>query len=251
MRLFSRPLFFLALLVCFSLAPASQAQTPNLHGAYRFQRAHWIYVHLAGDPHQIGFEHGYLLAPEIVDAMRAVKLDNTHGTGLKWQFFRATAQNVYWPHIEAQYREELQGIDGGLKAHGARNIDLWDVVALNAFLETPAYYVPWLQAQHHKKLQASLKAPGDCSAFVATGDWTADHKPVIAHSMWYPFMAGERWNIIFDIAPQHGYHILMDGFPGKIIARLRQLMSGSNRMESRFRWLLGLQPALLKPDLLA
>ncbi len=34
--------------------------------------------------------------------------------------------------------------------------------------------------------------------------------------MWYSFLLGERWNIIFDIAPQHGYRILMDGFPGKI-----------------------------------
>ena len=29
-------------------------------------------------------------------------------------------------------------------------------------------------------------------------------------------MNGERWRIIFDIQPTHGYRILMDGFPGVI-----------------------------------
>ena len=31
----------------------------------------WIYVHLEGSPHDIGFQHGYLLAPEIADAFAA------------------------------------------------------------------------------------------------------------------------------------------------------------------------------------
>lgn len=223
MRFHLRVLFTVLLLSSF--AGLSQAQTipsspstqnADLKGAYRFERANWVYVHLHGTPHQIGFQHGYLLAPEIQQSFRVARLDNTHGTGRNWQFFRDTAKNIYWPHIETQYREELQGIADGLKARGVDNIDLWDVVALNAFLETPQYYVPWLEKQAHKKVTGGPMAPGNCSAFVATGDWTRDHHPVIAHSMWYPFMSGEDWRIIFDIAPQHGYRILMDGFPGKI-----------------------------------
>ena len=35
---------------------------------YRFDRGGWIYVHLEGAPHDIGYQHGYLLAPEIADA---------------------------------------------------------------------------------------------------------------------------------------------------------------------------------------
>jgi Phospholipase B len=196
--------------------PSPASQLPELQGAYRFERAHWIYVHLHGSPHQIGFQHGYLLAPEIEQAFHAARLDNVHGANRSWQFFRSTAKNIYWPHIEPQYREELQGIADGAKAHGIHDLDLWDVVALNGFLETPEYYVPYLEQKEHMKVTADLKAPGNCSAFVATGEWTRDHRPVVAHSMWYPFIAGEYWRIIFDIVPQHGYHILMDGFPGKI-----------------------------------
>ncbi|HEX4019870.1 MAG TPA: C45 family peptidase [Acidobacteriaceae bacterium] len=193
---------------------SSSAQLAQLKGSYRFERAGWTYVHLQGTPSEIGFQHGYLLAPEIDDAFHAIQLGSTRGR-LPWEFFRATAKNVYWPHIEPQYREEIQGIADGVKAHGVHDMDLWDVVALNGFLES-GYYIHELKKEEQLKSAADMKAPGNCSAFVATGDWTKDHRPVIAHSMWEPFLTGEYWRIIFDIAPQHGYHILMDGFPGKI-----------------------------------
>ncbi len=47
---------------------------PRLRDAYRFDQAGWMYVHLEGAPDRVGFQHGYLLAPEIADAFEAVKL---------------------------------------------------------------------------------------------------------------------------------------------------------------------------------
>ena len=38
----------------------------------------------------------------------------------------------------------------------------------------------------------------------------------MAHNNWTSYLSGERWRIVFDIAPEHGYRILMDGFPGVI-----------------------------------
>src|SRR5271168_1105211 len=43
------------------------ADDPVLAKAYRFERGGWIYVHLEGAPHDIGYQHGYLLAPEVSD----------------------------------------------------------------------------------------------------------------------------------------------------------------------------------------
>jgi hypothetical protein len=192
-------------------------QDPRLQGAYRFTRHGWIYVHLQGSPDQIGFQHGYLLAPEIEDAFQAVKLEDTHDSHKDWSFFRDAAHNTLWPKIDAEYQAELKGIVEGLQAHGVKSIDLDDVVALNAFMELPGYYVPWYNA-HHKEKEA---APGPnsfdhCSAFVATGSYTKNHDIVIAHNNWTSYVKGERWRIMFDIAPEHGYRIVMDGFPGVI-----------------------------------
>jgi hypothetical protein len=103
-----------------SAIPAAAANDPRLAGAYRFERGGWTYVHLEGGPAQIGFQHGYLLAPEIADALAAYKLDATHTTKRDWNFFRETSEKVLWPHIEKEYREELQGIvDGSRTAYSS------------------------------------------------------------------------------------------------------------------------------------
>jgi hypothetical protein len=195
--------------------PAQNASDPRLRGGYRFERGGWIYVHLEGPPAQLGYQHGYLLAPEIADALRAVRLDSTHRTKRDWDFFRATAKDVLWPGVDAEYREELTGITDGARAHGA-SLDIWDVVALNAFEEVPDYYVPWLNSQQKVANAPHLVSPGNCSAFVATGSYTKDGKIVMAHNNWTGYWDGERWRIIFDLVPAKGHRILMDGFPGVI-----------------------------------
>ncbi len=196
---------------------SSKVDEGRLKPAYRFSRSGWTYIHLEGSPADIGYQHGYLLAPEIADGLRAVRIKDTYLAHRDWEFFRQTAQNVLWPHIDGEYQEELQGIADGLKAHGSM-LDLWDVVALNAMEEIPDYYVPWLNRQEKLKNAPDLKPPGNCSAFVATGSWTKDHKPVIAHSNWTDIATGKRWTIIFDIVPAHGYHMLTDGYPGVIVS---------------------------------
>jgi hypothetical protein len=196
---------------------ANKPDEARLKPAYRFARGGWIYIHLEGAPADIGYQHGYLLAPEIEDGFRTVQLKDVHRTKRAWDFYRATAQNILWPHIDPEYQQELQGIADGLKAHGS-TLDLWDVVALNAMEEIPDYYIPWLNKQQKQSHAPDLKAPGNCSAFVATGSWTKDHKPVIAHSNWTDIATGTRWTIIFDIVPTNGYHMLMDGFPGIIVS---------------------------------
>ncbi len=188
---------------------------PRLQKAYRFQQGGWTYVHLEGSPSDIGYQHGYLLAPEIADALEAIKLFDTHETQRDWEFFRKTAREMLWPHIDSEYQQELQGIADGVKAHGV-DLDVYDIVALNAFEEVPDYYVPWLNKREKAARAPRLKAPGNCSAFIATGAYTKDHQIVIAHNNWTSYLAGERWVVIFDILPQHGQRILMDGFPGVI-----------------------------------
>jgi hypothetical protein len=165
---------------------------PRLQKAYRFQRGGWTYVHLEGSPSDIGFQHGYILAPEIADAFAAIKLFDTHSTQRDWEFFRKTAREMLWPHIDTEYQQELQGIADGVKAHGGA-LDVYDIVALNAFEEVPDYYVPWLNKQQKSANAPRLAAPGNCSAFIATGSFTKDHKIVIAHNNWTSYLGSAGW----------------------------------------------------------
>ncbi len=212
-----RPLIVFALTAALGLSAASCKKDlmpgPSLAGASRFERDGWIYVHLEGAPRQIGFQHGSLLAPEIADHLSVTKKYLLHETKKDWTFYRDAAEKILWPGIDSEYQAELDGIVEGLASKQVV-VDRWDIVALNAIEELPGYYVPWLDKQ--QGTPASTKAPGNCSAFIATGDWTKDHRIVVGHNAWVNYVTGSRWNVMFDIKPAKGHRILMDGLPGVI-----------------------------------
>jgi Phospholipase B len=213
MRRTAISILFLLFAVALTVASREPQTDPRLKNAFRrHEQNGWIFVHLEGSPAAVGYQHGYLLAAEILDAQREIKNELQHDEKKDWQFFRDTAKDMLWPRIEQEYREELQGIADGVKARNVK-LDVWDIVATNAWLELP-YYDKWLEKQQGKTTPA---APAErCSAFLATGSYTKDGRPVMGHNTWTSYMSGERWNVIFDIVPQNGHHIVMDGMPGLI-----------------------------------
>src|SRR5215468_9766712 len=205
---------FAALLLGLAFTLVSRDTDSRLKKASRSAEHNgWIQVHLEGKPAEIGFQHGYLLANEIADTFKAVTTEVVHEEKHDWAFFRKAAEEVFWPHVEQEYRDEINGIAEGLKARGVK-LDVWDLVALNAWLEIP-YYDKW----HDKSTGTNSNGagPGDhCSAFVATGSYTKDGRVVIAHNNWTSYTSGERWNIIFEIVPAGGNRVIMDGAAGLI-----------------------------------
>ncbi len=196
-------------------ASSQPATDPRMKNAFRRAPQNgWTFVHLEGSPAEIGFQHGALLAREIEDGEKVLALEATHDTKKDWNFYRDAAKNILWPHIEQQYRDELQGIADGVKSRGGK-LDVWDIVAANASLEWPYYVKQFDKGQTTQS--GKTVVPGDhCSAFVATGSYTKDGKPVIAHNNWTSFLDGQRWSIMFDIAPAQGHRFIMDGYPGLI-----------------------------------
>jgi hypothetical protein len=197
-----------ALATALSAPPARADDDARLKGAARGVRNGWITVRLQGAPAEVGYQHGRLLAAEVEDAVAVARLSLTHDGKRDWAFYRRTAQTVFWPGVDAEYRREMQGIADGAAAGGAK-VDLWDVVALNASIEV-GYYTATLDGD------GKSGAPDKCSAFVATGRFTRDGRPVIAHNNWSGYLEGSRWNVVFDIRPAAGHRILMDGMPGMI-----------------------------------
>jgi len=204
-----RPLLALALGgLVFGPALVHAGDDARLKSAARGSRGGWITIRLEGRPSELGYQHGRLLAREIEDALAVARLSLTHDGKHDWQFYRQAAQAVFWPGVEAEYREELQGIVDGAAQAGVK-ADIWDLVVLNANLEL-SYYTDSLDPK------AGSSAPDKCSAFVATGRATKDGRPVIAHNNWSGYLDGARWNVVFDIRPARGQRILMDGYPGLI-----------------------------------
>src|SRR4051812_43418306 len=159
---------------------------PRLAAATRSETNGWIYVHLQGSPADLGYQHGYLLAPEIQDLVRVTRPLLLQLTKKDWSFYRKAAESVLWPKIETEYQQELDGIVAGLAARATGKdtptLDRWDIVALNGMLELAYYYGPWVDKQQSRK--PVVKSPEMCSAFVATGAYTRDHRIVMGHNAW-------------------------------------------------------------------
>jgi hypothetical protein len=180
----------------------------------RTERNGWIFVHLEGTPREIGRQHGELLAGEIDDALKMMAHFLRGATKKDWGFYREAAERMFWPKIDREYQDEIEGIVEGLHERG-KSYDRADIAALNGWMELALYYLPAL-AQKINPDSLENKAPGYCSAFIATGSYTADGKIVMGHNSWVDYIVGERWNIIADIVPEHGNRIFMDSYPGFI-----------------------------------
>jgi hypothetical protein len=112
----------------------------RLKGSSRSETNGWIHVRLAGPPAQVGFQHGYLLAPEIRDAQRLIAFLMQRDTQRDWKFFREAAREIMWPKIPEEYREELRGLSEGLAARDVK-LDAFDLTAMNAWQElSPCWF---------------------------------------------------------------------------------------------------------------
>ncbi|HVW95246.1 MAG TPA: C45 family autoproteolytic acyltransferase/hydrolase [Mucilaginibacter sp.] len=204
--------------VCLAVAIAGCKEKPRtadrLGSATREDKNGWIYLHLSGSPADIGYQHGFLASKEIDTLIKVMQYYLPTTSGRNWDFYRAAVKRFMWNKIDKEYQDEIRGISDGLAAKGFK-YDTLDLVALNANIELAQYYVPYLNNMA-KPGSADNKAPGNCSAFIATGSFTRDHKIVIGHNNWTDYIIGERWNEIVDIKPEKGNHILMDCAPGFI-----------------------------------
>jgi len=172
--------------------------------SFRKDEAGWIYVHVAGSPHDIGYQVGTLLSAEIDDAQKALRDELQHDTGKDWTYYRDSGQ-LFWNKVDPEYQAEIDGQAEALKAKGLP-YDRWDVLAMNDYIELSCYYLPW--TQHRTVTKDS------CSAFLATGNETADGKVVIGQNFWWDYQTGERFNVVLDVTPQKGHHFVMDCLPG-------------------------------------
>ena len=206
--------YFIISILVFNSCTNAPEKKDRLAESSREDKNGWIYVHLEGSPADIGYQHGYLLANDIDTSIQAVAYLFQHDTHRDWEFYRNAAKNFLWPRLEREYKDEINGIVEGLNDK-KKNYDSLDITAYNALEELAYYYVPQLMDKE-KPESGDNKAPGNCSAFIATGSYTKDGKIVIGHNNWTSYIIGQHWNVIADIVPKKGNRMLMDCMPGFI-----------------------------------
>ena len=179
----------------------------------RFERAGWIYLHVEGEPRQMGFQHGYLLAKEISEGLRLTRAGWEHQSAMEWQWLVEQAAAMFVPKIDAENLAELEGIAEGARAHGvsaSRN----EILAYNAILELSDYWWP-MELKKMKDEPVPGAPRQSCSSFVATGSWTKDGNVVLGHNTMQSY-ADVLPAVIQDILPSKGHRIFWQTTAGWI-----------------------------------
>jgi hypothetical protein len=184
---------------------------PALGKAKRVEQDGWLYVRLEGGPNERGFQYGYLCANDIRWSLNVRKAEWEHDSGMEWEWLVNKSNEFILPNVDDELREEITGIVSGMHAAG-ESTTIGEMVAYNAYLELAWYWWP----QEKKKLGNDSPNPPRqaCSSFIATGNFTADHGIVLGHNTMFQYT--DLPNMVLDILPKDGHHILMQVFPGWI-----------------------------------
>lgn len=224
----------LALLLLLAGAAPAAAQTgaeavqtsPDGLG-YRFERAGWIYLHIEGEPYARGFQHGYLMAPELAEVQRMLRHITPWKTGVGWEEVFIPGAEAQWTKwLTPEYEEEIKGIADGATAAGTE-ITWQEVLAWNGQHELFDYWWPGTQGDWYKQQKADYE---HCSAFIANGEWTTDGRIVMAHNTWQAFPVGQFDNVLLDLVPTDGARIFMQATPGNIHSGSDYFVTGAGIM---------------------
>jgi len=186
-----------------------------LDKAYRYESNGWVFVHVEGQPFERGYQHGYLLAREIQDALRVSKFLAHWDTGEDFEVFVKAALQLFPARVDQEYLDEMQGIAQGARMAGI-DISFDEILTWNGYQELLGNWWPNNMGSIPSTKRWKGKKGHHCSAFIATGKHTKDGRIVMAHNTWDRYASGDHYNIILDILPASGNRILMQAVPGYI-----------------------------------
>jgi hypothetical protein len=178
----------------------------------RHDRDGWIYVRIAGEPRQRGFQYGYLLAREIDTSLHEVRRQWEYESGMTWEWLLNEGKRILLPGIDAELRAEIEGIAEGLNAAGVKTT-FQEILTYNGNIDLTGYW--WPTVKDSLKLRAPTPPKIGCSSFIATGSWTKDGTIVLGHNTMSGYVEADC-NIILEIVPAKGHRILMQSVPGWI-----------------------------------
>lgn len=190
----------------------TEQQSRCLSKAHRHDKHGWIFLSVSGEPWELGFQHGYLLATDIQDGLRVTRKQWHYESGMEWEWLVAQVGKRFMSRIDKANLAELKGLVDGLQAAGVTT-SLAELVTYNGIIEWSGYWWP----QEKKKISdmPAPPVPESCSAFIATGGMTRDGGVVLGHNTMSSYETSFP-NVIMDLAPSKGYRILMQTSAGWI-----------------------------------
>jgi hypothetical protein len=187
------------------------------------------YLHLEGSPQEIGYLHGSILADYVQRSLDGYAHATESWHSLNWDQCRRQA-TPYWIHVPNDLKTEIQAIadgaadNGVIRPQGSEKVDWLDILTLNSMWDlwwrvSPPGNPFWWLPTNNDQLggnYAPPEMPHHCSAFVATGNATADGGFVMTQNLWMPYFLSPSHAVFLDMVPDKGNRILMEVNAGLI-----------------------------------
>ena len=210
------PLAWTTLLLAAAAVAAPQGLSPEqqqwLAKGKRFERHGWIYLHVEGDARQRGFQHGYLLAPEIAQGLKTTRTMWEYSSAMSWSWLVENAAAMFNGRIDAELLDELDGMVEGLRGAN-QQATRSELIAYNGYIELAGYW--WPTELKKIKEGPAPQVRQSCSSFIATGKMTRDGNVVLGHNTMMEYNDVFP-NVVQDIVPSRGHRILWQTTPGWI-----------------------------------
>lgn len=167
----------------------------------------WNYIKVEGTPYECGFQEGYLLVDEYIDALRVYKYMTYETYGMPYDWFKEQSIKMHAAMIPENIKAELQGMADGLTAAGCSQ-SLEDLIAWNDWMEITGYW--WVkEGPKYAGKPIRVHKKSHCSAIIATGSASLDGRPVFGHESFDEFWSGQYFNVCKTVVPDSGNAFIM------------------------------------------
>jgi len=173
----------------------------------------WMYISVAGSPHERGFAYGYLCAKYFKKIQEMLTFFFYESYGITWTYLIEEINKSIKSKIINDFKEiydEMKGISDGCN-FGKTTTTIDEIIAWNFYQSIPY----WISSINEFKSHFTKEGGSSdkCSAFIAVGDYTENGEIVVAHNSFSDFIDGQYSNIILDIKPKNGNRIIMQTSP--------------------------------------
>lgn len=200
----------------------SKTNNKRLKNGICYELNGWNYISVKGSPSERGYAYGYFIAEKFKKVQDMLHFVCMEDYGYEWSYFIDAGTKLIKQTIIDNFNEfylEMEGIAKGINAANVGTKTSTDeIIAWNNYFLLTEYWFPNKDAGEGGPIvrRGEGGASERCSAFIATGDYTADGKVVIAHNNFSNFIDGQWANTVLDIECDKGHRILMQCFCGWI-----------------------------------
>ena len=167
----------------------------------------WRIIHIAGNPKERGFMHGFLLHDELAKIQEQFPFIVNQELEFSYKKYMLICKRKITPIVKHRYLElyqEIVGISEGARQAGV-DISVDTIIAWNALCSMYEYL--------HNHPSKRTKT-GRCSAFIATGKATHNGEIVMGHTTHTGLVSGLFFHIVMYVTPDQGIPFCMQTAAG-------------------------------------